>query len=40
MIQRALAQYSGGARNAADSAPDELMSFASDMLAQIYESLE
>ncbi|MEJ9217350.1 DUF4111 domain-containing protein [Paenibacillus glucanolyticus] len=40
LIQRALAQYSGGARNAADSAPDELMSFASDMLAQIYESLE
>lgn len=40
IIKRALHQYSGGAQNPADSAPDELIAFASDMLEQIRKELE
>lgn len=40
IIQRALDQYSGDTQKPADSAPDELLSFAGDMLGEIHKALE
>ncbi|MGG4092652.1 nucleotidyltransferase domain-containing protein [Paenibacillus lautus] len=40
IIKRALHQYSELAQNSADSAPDELIAFAGDMLEQIRKELE